>query len=301
MSTVVGQKTLERGLRATFIKAYAGAEDPSEIMPFILETNSDGRDEEYGWLGQSPSMQEWVDERQLKSLNDFDYSLTNKDYEATLSVNKNDLEDDRLGNVKIRIQDLAVRAKQHPRKLFFDALIAGTTALCYDGLAFFSASHTEGDSGTQSNLLTGTGITLALLKADMIAAEAAMRGYLDDTGEPMDETPPKLGVVCPLGMTSLFEELNTSVQISNSSNTMKGKLSAIVSSGRLTDGNDWYLVNMNEGIKPFIRQVRQKAEFSALEGESDNGFMRKNFAYGVDSREVFGYGLWQKCVKTTNT
>ncbi len=297
---VVGQKTLERGLRASFIKAYAAAENPAEVAPFILETTSDGRDEEYGWLGQSPVMSEWTDERKIKALNDFDYSLTNKDYEATLGVNKNDLRDDRLGNVKIRINDLAARAKQHPRKLFFEALLAGTTSLCYDGQPFFSASHTEGESGTQTNLYSGSGVTLAQLKADLTGAIAQMRGIKDDTGEPLDEAPPKIAIVCPLGMESLFDELNTLVQISSSSNSMKGKISSIVSSGRLTDANDWYVMNVSEGIKPFIRQVRQKPEFAAQEGDSNNGFMRKRYAYGIDSREVFGYGLWQKAIKVTN-
>ena len=66
-------------LRAAFIKAFNNSENPSDVMPFILETTSDGADEKYGWLGQAPSMSEWVDERRLKSLNDFDYTLKNKE------------------------------------------------------------------------------------------------------------------------------------------------------------------------------------------------------------------------------
>lgn len=300
MSTVIGSKTLERGLRAAFIKSYAAAEDPTEISPYIMETSSDGRDEEYGWLGQAPVMNEWLDERKLKALNDFGYMLKNKDYEATMSVDRNDLKDDRLGNINIRINDLAVRAKQHPRTLFFNALIAGTTELCYDGQPFFSASHEEGKSGTQSNLKSGSGVTLAQLKADLETVESQMRAFKDDTGEPLDESPVKIGIICPLGMINQFRELNTLVQINSSSNGMKGRITSIVDSGRLSDVNDWYFFNINEGVKPLIRQVRQGVEFASLEGDSDQGFMRKKFVYGVDSREVFGYGLWQKAIKVTN-
>lgn len=301
MGQVVGQKTLERGLRAAFMKAFDSGEDPKDVMPFILETTSDGRDEEYGWLGQAPSMSLWIDERKLKALNDFSYSLANNDYEATLSVDRNSLKDDRMGAVRIRINDLAKKARIHPRKLFFEAIVAGTVDLGYDGQPFFSASHKDSDeSGTQTNLFSGTGTSLAQLKADIEGAEAQMRLLKDDVGEPFDEGEVKIAIVCPPIMVTKFRELNTLVQISSSSNSMKGRLSHIIDSGRLTDVDDWYFANISEGIKPIIRQIRQKPEFNALEGESDNGFMRKTYHYGIDSREVFGYGLWQKMIKVTN-
>ena len=118
MATVVNQVTIKRGLRAAFMKAFNNAENPADVMPFIMETTSDGPDEEYGWLGQSPSLVEWVDERKLKALNEFEYRIPNKDYEATLQVDRNSLEDDRMGAVKVRIDDLARKARIHPRKLF---------------------------------------------------------------------------------------------------------------------------------------------------------------------------------------
>ena len=300
MSTLVNPVTLERGLKAAFVKAYNAAENPSDVMPFILETSSDGSDEKYGWLGQSPSMTEWLDERKLKSLNSFDYSLINKDYEATLSVDRNAVEDDRLGAVQVRINDLASKARVHPRKLFFEALIAGTTELCYDGQPFFSASHSEGNSGTQTNLKTGSGITLALLKDDFDAVEAQMMSFKDDVGEPVNEGDMKIGIVCPPALKRKFQELNTLSMINNSDNGMKGRISVITTSSRLTDVNDWYFANVGEGIKPLIRQVRQAPKFAALEGNSTKGFMAKKFLYGIDSREVFGYGLWQKMIKVTN-
>jgi len=305
MSTVVGQKTLERGLRAAFMKAFNNGEDPKEVSDFIMETSSDGRDEEYGWLGQSPSMAEWVDERKLKALNDFSYALKNKDYEATMSVDRNSLKDDRMGAVVVRINDLASKARIHPRALFFEAVANGTTDLCYDGQPFFSASHKDSDaSGTQTNLLAGGGTTLALLKTDIELAEAQMRCFKDDVGEPFYEGEIKIGIVCHPTLVTAFRELNTLVQINSSSNGMKGRISTIADSCRLGDTsaqkNTWYFGNIAEGLKPFIRQVRQSPEFNSLEGESDNGFMRKQFHYGVDSREVFGYGLWQKMIKVSN-
>jgi len=302
MSTFAGKDlvSLRKGLNAAFVKAFNNSEDPSDVMPFIMETTSNSDKENYGWLGQSPSMSEWVDERKLKSLEEFDYEIVNRDYEATLSISRNEIADDQLGNVKVRIDDLARKARIHPRKLFIEALKAGTTQLCYDGQPMFSASHTEGKSGTQSNLLTGTGTTLAQLETDIETAEAEMLSYKDDTGEPWNEGDVKLGIVCHPKMKAKFNKLNTLEQINNSSNSMKGRISQITYSSRLDDETDWYLGDVSDGMKPFIKQKRQDPKFEAMEGQSDNGFMRKKYSYGVDYRVGFGYGLWQKMIKTTN-
>lgn len=300
MSTVVNQVTIKKGLRAAFMKAFNNAENPADVMPFIMETTSDGPDEEYGWLGQSPSLVEWVDERKLKALRDFEYKIPNKDYEATLQVDRNSLKDDRMGAVKVRIDDLARKARIHPRKLFFEAIAQGEVSLCYDGQPYFSASHEEGESGVQSNLQTGTGTTLAQLKADIDTAEAAMLSFKDDTGEPWNEGEVKIAIVCHPKLKRKFEELNTLSQINNSDNGMKGRISHIAYSSRLADENDWYIADISEGMKPVIKQNRQDPEFNSLEGDSDNGFMRKQFLYGIDYRVGFGYGLWQKMIKVTN-
>lgn len=302
MSTFAGKDlvTLKKGLNAAFVTAFNNAESPEEIMPFIMETTSSADKEDYGWLGQSPTMSEWVDERNLKSLNEFDYEIENKDYEATLSIDRNALRDDQLGNVRVRIDDLARKARIHPRKIFFEVLESGTTELAYDGQPFFSASHQEGVSGVQSNILTGTGTTLAQIKADIDTAEARLLGFKDDVGEPWNEGQVMLGIVCHPDLKRKFEELNTLTQINNSSNGMQGRISNIVYSSRLSDTNDWYLMDVSAGMKPFIMQNRQAPEFNALEGDSDAGFMRKQYLYGIDYRMGFSFGLWQKAVKVTN-
>ena len=299
MGQVINPVTLERGLRANFMQAFDNGESPQEVMPLILQTTSDGQDEKYGWLGQAPNLEEWIDERKLHGLYDFDYTLTNVDYEATLKVSKNTLKDDRLGATKTRINDLARKAKLHPRKLFFDKIIAGTSDLCYDGQAFFSNSHSEGDSGTQDNLLAGAGTSLANLKTGFQAAEAAMMGFVDDRGEPLNEGAMDLYVVCPAQLKASFRELMTSIQIGSSSNALKGAFK-LISSSRLADVDDWYLLDASGVLKPFIWQNRQNPEFNALEGNSTAGFMSKYWYYGIDYRAVMGYGLWQKAVKVVN-
>lgn len=303
MGQLVNPVTLEKGLRADFIKSLAAAENPANILPAILQIPSTAKKEDYGWLGQVPELSEWTDERKLKGILDYDYSISNKDYEGTIQVDRNTIEDDQINSVKPRINDLAVRAKQHPRKLFLDALVAGSSALCYDGQAFFSASHSEGMSGTLSNIVTGGGVTEALIGADLDTAIVRMSTFKDDQGAPFAEDiqDSDLMIIAPTALKPVMERLFTrAMDGAGATNTYQGRVSKRVYSSRLTDANDWYLLNVGQPMKPFIQQNRQAPRFGALEGSSDRGFMSKRYVYGVDYRVGFGYGLWQLAIKITN-
>ncbi len=297
MGIISNKLLLEKGLRADFMKAFEKAEDPSDVMDLIMKTGSSSDQEKYGWLGQTPVMSEWTDERVLRGIKDYDYSIVNKDFEATLQVDKNTMDDDQLGAVKVRINDLAKRAKSYPRKLFFDALIAGTTDLCYDGQAYFSASHPE--SGTnQSNLLstsyTGTLPTLSELGIAMDAAEAALMAFKDDQAELINDGEIQLKVVCSPAIKGLFRKLLNAQEISSTTNTWKGRAELLVS-GRLS-GAPFYVFNKTGGLKPLVWQERQGIKFEAQD-KGERAFMRKQLLYGIDARWGFSYGLWSKAVK----
>lgn len=300
MGLIKNTVLIEKGLRAEFLKAYNNGEDPKEIMPFLMKAQSKSNSEKYGWLGQVPNLSEWKDERQLRGLLDYDYTIENKSYEATLQVDRDELEDDQLGAIKVRINDLARKARtSHPMNRFYTMLVAGTTDLCYDGQAFFSNSHSEGASGTQDNLLGGNGTSVANLKTDFLAARASMRGFVDDQGEPFNEGSLDLYVIAPPELEGVVDELLIANELSSATNTLKGAAKKVISS-RLTDASDWYLINAAGAIKPFIWQMRRQPTFESLE-KGEAAFMRKQIPYGIDTRDGFGYGLWQKAVKVVNS
>ena len=299
MGIVNNALLLEKGLRADFLKAFNNGENPSDVMSMIMETKSTADQEKYGWLGEVAQMQEWKDERNLKGLVDYDYSIPNVDYESTLKVNKNAMDDDQLGAVKIRIRDLASRARTHVRKLFFDQIQLGETELGYDGVPFYSASHPESGSN-QSNLITAAALagsvqTVAEMKIEFVAARSAMRQFKDDQGEPRNEGELKLKVVCSSDLEGVVDELLTADLLSNATNTLKGAASKLVSS-RLT-GAEWYMMNEAGDIKPLILQNRKPITFESME-KGERAFMRKELLFGVDYRVGFGFGVWYKSVKT---
>jgi phage major head subunit gpT-like protein len=298
MGQIVNPVTLEKGLRAEFMKAFEATTAPA-LLAAAMKIDSKAASEKFGWLGASPQMQEFKDEKLPKGLLDFNYTINNVPYEATLKVDKYTLRNDQLGGTQIRIRDLANRAKTFPTKLLMDLLMAGTSQLCYDGQAFFSASHSEGSSGTQSNIVSQTGVTLAATMADFFSARAQMFGLKDDQGQPFYEDMPMgqdLLVVCPPAMQGIFEQLFNASMISNTDNVLKGAAQMVVSP-RLTDTGDWYLLNRGGAVKPLVLQENMPVEFGALEGNSDEGFKRRFYLYGVEWYGNVGYGLWQKAIK----
>ena len=302
MGQISNALLLERGLRTEFSKALKNGEQPSDVMGMVMETKSNAADEKYGWLGEVPMMTEWLDERKLQGLPDFDYTIPNRDYEATLKVPKNALDDDQLGAINLRIRDLTSRGMLHPRKLFFDALVAGTVDLCYDGVPFFSNSHLESGSA-QDNLGAGTissgTYTAAEFKTAFCDARAAMRGFVDNQGEPRNEGEMQLTVVASADLECVLDEVFTASMLNNSTNTLKGAAKKLISS-RLS-GNDFYILDSSGNMKPLILQKRQALKFEAHDKNTSEAFMRKDLMYGVDSRTGFGYGVWYKAYKVVGS
>jgi phage major head subunit gpT-like protein len=71
-------------------------------------------------------------------------------------------------------------------------------------------------------------------------------------------------------------------------------------SPQLTSATAWFITVEFAGIKPLIHQTRKAPVFQALTSPDDpNVFMRKEFLYGVDTRENAGYGLPQLAYGST--
>ena len=283
------------GLKTIFDEEYMtprpGVGDGMRIATLVPSTKDT---EDYAWLGAGPAMREFKDERLPRGLAEYDYTIKNKTWEASIGVDVAALEDEQYGHIKLRIQDMAQRTKAHQDKLIFQLLAAGFTTLCYDGQYFFDTDHSEGDSGTQSN--KGT---TALGATSLTAGIVAMMKIKDDTGEIMGVIPDLLVVPPDLGPTAWT--LLNSVYFPENANMGANYLGpsgwqpklGLVTSAFLTDTNNWYLLATNRTLKPIVFQERVPVKFDSLEGASETGFMRDKYVYGVRARYNVGYGLWQ--------
>lgn len=167
-----------------FNKAFE-AEDPLYKL-IATVTNSTTDAETYAWLGDIPGMREWIGDREIQNLTASDYTIKNKDFELTVSVPRNAVEDDKIGLYNPSVQMLGQSAAQHPDKLIFDLLASGFVAKCYDGKPFFSEEHMVGKKKV-SNLGKEE-----LSMETYIAARAAMMSFTNAKGEPLGLVPDTL-------------------------------------------------------------------------------------------------------------
>ena len=92
----------------------------------------------------------------VKSLSESSYQITNKDYESTVGVPRNAIEDDEFGIYGPMMASMAQVAAEHPDTLVFGLLKNGFTTPCYDGQNFFDDEHPVGDTKV-SNMQAGAG------------------------------------------------------------------------------------------------------------------------------------------------
>ena len=295
---IVDTIALTKGLKVEFNKAFQAA-PPPKYGSLVLKTTSKSDSETYGWMGAPPAMREWVGERHVASMNDYSYEIANKNFESTVAVDRNEIEDDQVGMIKPRIQEIAVRAKAYPDVLISDLVKASLTGLAYDGAALCSNRTAPND-----NLLAGTGVTEATLLTDLAAARAAMMAFTDDQGEVMNVVGDV--VICHPGEEIFFMKIlksTTAVGATGAGefNFWRDQLKAVIVDARLSDDNDWYLCASGYALKPFILQTRKAPQFIGLDkGTDEQVFMRRKLLYGVDMRANAGYGLFRYIIQTVN-
>lgn len=283
--------SLTKGLLTNFFEGFNNT--PTSYEQIATKVNSTARSENYGWIGGIPRLREMLGERQAKKLSEYNYTLTNKTYEATIEVDYEDIMDDQTGQYGIQAKSIGEAAKIFPDELIFASLLpTGDSSLCYDGQYFFDTDHPVGDTGTtQSNKLTA-----ALDATAFNAARTLLRKMKDDFERPTFNNNMDLLLVIPPDLENTASTiLEADVLASGATNTLKGAARILVSPW-LSDTNNWYLLNTAGTMKPFVVQEREFRALDALEEGTESNFMRRKNYYGTLWRGNAGYGLYQKAV-----
>lgn len=294
---IVNQATLQsiyRSFKTIFAQALDTAQPVYERITTVVPSTT--REEEYKWLGKIPRMREWVGDRVVQNLAAYGYTIKNRDWEATVAVDRNDVEDDTIGIYRPLIQALAQSAALHPDELIFELLVNGFTQKCYDGQPFFAAEHVDGDQDPQSNTAT------AVLSATSYAtARAAMMSLKDEHGRPLKIVPGLLAVPPALEGTGR-EILLAERTDAGATNPWRGTAELLVVPELAGNDTMWFLLDVSKPVKPLIFQQRKRPEFVSKDRpDDDNVFMRKEFIYGTDCRDNAGYGLWQLAYGSTGS
>lgn len=256
------------------------------------EVPSETGEENYKWLGKIPRMREWIGDREIQNLSGADYTIKNKDFELTIGVDRNDIEDDKIGVYNPVIQDMAQSTAEFPDTLVFGLLKNGFTNKCYDGLPFFSDAHKVGKK-TISNKGTKK------LTIDSYAeARSSMMSITDEHGNSLRVVPNIL--VVPPALEGEARKILFADQINGTTNVYKDTAELLVAPELSGNDSAWYLLHTKKSLRPIIYQKRKAPKFDSLiDGTDENVFMRKQFLYGVHARANGGYGFWQMAFGST--
>ncbi|WP_310609231.1 Mu-like prophage major head subunit gpT family protein [Limnohabitans sp.] len=141
---------------------------PSLWSNVAMLSPSTGSEEKYPWLGDMPGFREWVGERVVNRLRLHGYTIPNKDFELTVEVKRNDVQDDKVGIYSPMFSMLGEEARRHPDKLVYSLLAQADSTLCFDGQYFCDTDHpyldANGNTQVQSNWGGGTGSRWFLLE-----------------------------------------------------------------------------------------------------------------------------------------
>lgn len=287
---LINQATLD-ALRTTlstiFNQAYGSTQPwtPKVMteLPSTTKTNT------YGWIAQQIALREWVGARVAQNLSEHSAVITNRSFEGTIEVDRDDIEDDNLGiYTNMLVPQLAEATRKHPGILLRDLLTANPTM--WDGKTLFAGDHPcfddAGSTYDNDDAVALSATAFSDLWAKMVA-------YKGEDGQPLGVMP-NLLIVPPQLKKVAFETMNA-VIIANSagtagvSNVLQGWADVLVVPELAGAATTWYLADVSRAIKPFAYQNRRAPQFvSRMDPSDPKVFDSKKFSFGVDYRgEVF--------------
>lgn len=272
------------------------------IMPMDLGDHQ-GNKVTLDWLGASPQMRRWVDEKRAIGLAKYTIDVVVERFEATVEIDLDALRDARGNIYEPRIREIAQNGTRLPYNLVSELIRGGETGSAYDGQNFFDTDHSEGDSGAQSNELTGTGTSEAQITADYYSAKSAMMGFKDDKGVPLHpyDFRPQIWIPNDATLIQRFKKLQTASLVSSGeTNVLKGEFDLVIDP-QFTDANDWYMHRTDTIMKPYFRVNREPVHYEDNFGTGHPDVWGKRIGQaGAVGRMAMAYGMWQCAVKVKN-
>ncbi|HJW23764.1 MAG TPA: Mu-like prophage major head subunit gpT family protein [Rhodocyclaceae bacterium] len=297
---LVNKETLNSiftGLKTIFNNALKA--QPGNWQATAMEVPSTGAGEDYAWLSRFPKMRKWVGEKFVKALKAGNYYKKNEDWETTIAVKRNDIEDDKLGIYNTQAMSAGESASEMNDIIVDDLKNGAFTHECMDGQYFYDTDHPLENSDGVTSSISNKGMAvlaatnLAAAQASYGAARTAVMGFTDSEGMPLRLIPDTLEV--PPALEAVARILCEADKLQdNSPNPYKGTAKVLVNPG-LTSATAWMLhVTSKQSIKPFIVQMRKRPVFvSQTSMENDDVFMRGEYHFGAEARATGVYGFWQ--------
>lgn len=146
---------LRAGFKTSFQKGLTETTSLYTRVATVVPAST--REAKYGWLGKIPNVREWVGPRLVQNLEQHDYTIREKKWELTISVDKDDVETDNLGIYTPMFEEMGAATRAMPDQLVFGLLKEGWNTPCYDGQNFFDADHPVLDENGEVQSVSNSG------------------------------------------------------------------------------------------------------------------------------------------------
>ena len=263
----------------------AGDPDMLRWQDIAMEMPSTTAATEHSWIGQLPAMKAWLAERSIQKLNLAGCTVSNRDFEATIGVPVNAIEDDNFGQFGKLAEAMGNNANAHWAALLEDMILANPEWA--DAKPFFASGRVF-DLGSPATTTITNATTAPFSAAAFSAGLAAIRSWR--LRENLSARVMARTLVVGPGMLEAAKLLVKGDIIGKDgvtvSNVLKGAVNVKYTPAFTgAHANKWFIAGDVASLKGAVVQIRKKAKFVAMDAETDEQvFMNKEIRYGCDSR-----------------
>lgn len=273
---------IQTNFRVIAMQSFTDAK-PMDLAGIVDDMPITGSKLDLSWIATLGRMREWLGSRQVRDVVAKNFGIIPRHYEHTVGVDRDDIEDDNLGQYGPQISKISVGAVR-----FFDEKAAealDSNPICYDGQPLVDDSHPVfgpyaafDNKGTTALTADATGY------AAVLAALTAMAGFSDAEGRNLGLTGDTLVVPSALQfVANALVKSQYKVGTTSEYNELSGL--RVVVLPFLSSAKNWYVVDSKSLVAPLIRGRRKEPEFNAVDDPNDSFvFSNKKFLYGVDAR-----------------
>jgi len=284
-------------LKTEFTKGMETAD--SYWAKVAMKIPSTGAFNDYAWLSKFPQMKRWIGSKNIETFKGYDYIVNNEDFEVTVEVSRNQIQDDQLGMVGTMARSAGESAKNLPDEIVAEMINGAFSLKCWDGKPFCANNHKLGGQTINNKGTMPLDVTsAAAAEASYGLARQTMRSMKDEHGRPLAVNPNVL-VVGTLLEDKAKYLMTTDKFPNDEANIYKGS-AEVVSVPWIESDAAWFLLDTSKVMKPFIYQEREKAKFVEMTRiDNERVFMNATFLYGAEARAAGAYGFYQLCYGST--
>lgn len=282
-----------RALRTNVITSFReGYEETPVFYPRVAMTvPSSTTQNDYSWMAQLPSMQEWIGQRAIRNFSSHAYTIQNKTWELTFGVNRDHIEDDNLGTYASIVEAHGEAARKHPDELVADLFNNGQTYTAFDGQNFFDTGHPvayyDSSKGTYSNYsASGLGLT----QDNFHTVRETMMAYKGDGGRSLKVTPDL--TIVPVQLEKEALEVLMAEKKAGGADNVTFRMTDLLVVHELTDAAAWFQAVTRKRIKPFVFQSRRPLSIQSKRADTDITVIEQNeIRFYADARYNVGVTL----------